>query len=507
MIEFDDWARAGNFGDAPWLVLGKGPTFADRRRLDLDRWTTVGLNHVVAEQRVDVAHFIDFDVAEDVGDALVHNAKWVLLPRHPHIAFEAALLRIDDLLAYSPALAEVERQGRLVVYDLETGITRGRMRPVPVRYFSSEAVFELLGRMGVGTVHSLGIDGGRAYAGDFEALAEVTRLANGQPSFSLQFPELQRIAAEHRMEWIQLSPPLRVFVGVQEEELIAAKVLEYTIHMHATTPVQVVHLPAVTRKPRDEANQQRTNFSFSRFLIPELCGYEGRAIYCDSDMQVFADISQLWDIPMDDAKVLCTRQDDIPEQWRNNAWFHPGRQLSVMMLDCSRLPWKIDEIIDGLDEHRYRYDELMFELCILDDSEIQDRLPAGWNHLEHFEPGETSLLHYTVVPTQPWRAEGNPLREIWLEAFVGACQAGYIDRQLVEDHVRKGYVHKSLARLVPRTAAVPRVSHSAMAAELDATRQALALRGGPLGRAAIRVALERMRQSKTWRAPARTRRR
>ena len=41
-------------------------------------------------------------------------------------------------------------------------------------------------------------------------------------------------------------------------------------------------------------NRPRTPFSFQRFLIPELCGYSGKAIYLDADMQVFRDIRELW---------------------------------------------------------------------------------------------------------------------------------------------------------------------------------------------------------------------
>ena len=42
-------------------------------------------------------------------------------------------------------------------------------------------------------------------------------------------------------------------------------------------------------------------------------------------------------------------------------------------------------------------------------------------------PGETKLLHYTVVPTQPWKTDENPNGKIWEDAFVRACAAGYVD--------------------------------------------------------------------------------
>lgn len=499
MIEFDDWKRGASFPlGRDWLILGKGPTFARRDEFDLGDFVTISLNHVVAEQSVDVAHMIDFDVAEACAEAIRDNAKWLLIPRHPHLAFRPTLLRLDELIAYNPVLAELDTQGRIVCYDLENSPEPPHGTSVEVRYFSSEAALDLVGHLGARRVRTLGIDGGTTYAGSFSALDASTRLANGQPSFSAQFDRLSHIAAKHGLELEPLVAPLKVFVGVQERELIAAKVLEFTISEHATRPVQVVHLPAVTRTPRDPKKQQRTPFSFSRFLIPELCGFQGRALYIDSDMHVFDDITKLWEIPFDGATVMCTNQTFIPPQWRDNPDFHPGRQMSVMMLDCTNLPWKMDEIIDRLDGNQLTYEQLMFEMALVPEDEVSDDLPEGWNHLEHYIDGETKLLHYTAIPTQPWTNEDNPNRELWEAAFVRACEAGHIDSELVDRHVKAGHVRASLRSLVPdRRTATPALS-SAIAAELDATRNALALRGGPFARAAGRVALERMRQTPGW---------
>lgn len=498
MIELEDWVRSEPFPrGGEWLVMGKGPTFAHRGDVDLSRYVTVSLNHVVTEQAVDVAHMIDFDVAEACAEAVRDNSSWLVMPRHPHIGFRPSLLRLDELIVHNPVLAELDREGRVVVYDLTTP-DAPEPGAVQVRYFSSEAAVALAARMGASSVRTLGIDGGTAYAGSFSALDSTTRLANGQPSFSLQFERLDEIAREHAIDVEPVVEPLKVYVGVQERELIAARVLEYTISEHATEPVLVRHLPPVTRTPQDPRQRQRTPFSFSRFLIPELAGYRGRALYVDSDMHVFDDITQLWKIPFDGATVLCTNQTFIPPQWRDNPDFHPGRQMSVMMLDCENLSWKIDEIIDQLDAGTLTYEQLMFEMGLVKPEAVTDALPEAWNHLEHYEPGETKLLHYTAIPTQPWKSEDNPNRELWEDAFVRACRAGYIDRELVERHVKAGHVRASLLPLVPETAPPKPTLTSAMAAELEATRNALALRGGPLARAAGRVALERMRQSPGW---------
>jgi hypothetical protein len=502
MIEFDEWKQGMAAADSrEWLILGKGPTFSRRADFDLGSYRTMSLNHVVSQQAVDVAHMIDFDVAEHCAEAIRSNARWLLMPRHPHMAYRPTLLRLDELVRHVPILSELERQGRIVCYDLNNSPEPPRGTQIQVQYFSSEAALDIVGHLGASVVHTLGVDGGTAYAGAFSALDASTRLTNGQPSFSVQFLQLQEIARRHDLALEPLVPPLKVFVGVQERELVAARVLEFTILEHASRPVEVIHLPAVERMPKDREKRQRTPFSFSRFLIPELMGHKGRALYLDSDMQVFDDITHLWDVPFDGGKVLCTNQTYIPPQWLNNPQFHPGRQLSVMMLDCERLFWKIDEIVDALDADTLTYEELMFKLSIVPESEIVDGLPPAWNHLEHFVEGETKLIHYTAIPTQPWKSEDNPNSGLWEAAFVRACEAGYVNRGLVERHVKAGHVRRSLLPLVPpANRPQPRLD-SAMAAELEATRNALALRGGPLARAAGRIALARMRQAPGWAAP------
>src|SRR5438093_12749241 len=102
--------------------------------------------------------------------------------------------------------------------------------------------------------------------------------------------------------------------------------------------------------PRDARNRPRTPFSFQRFLIPALAGYRGRAIYLDSDMQVFKDMRALWTLPFMGADLLVISE---PKD--------SGRrpQFSVMVLNCDSLHWDLREIVRGLDEGQLTYEELM----------------------------------------------------------------------------------------------------------------------------------------------------
>jgi Glycosyl transferase family 8 len=447
MIELREWTRSSRFDDKPWLVLGKGPTFSRRDEFQLADYNLLGLNNVVGEMNVDVAHIIDIDVARACADRLLNGCGYLLMPRRPHVDFLATGRLLEDFFDEIPVLRELDRQQRLVWYNARTGGPVGNSPVIRVRYFSSEAAIDILGEMGVRTVRTLGIDGGRGYGREFSGLPQ---LGNGLPTFDAQFREIEDIVHDRGLDYDPLVEPLRVYVGVDDSQIIAARVLEYSIRKHATRPVRfipMVNLP--TPVPKDRANRARTGFSFSRFQIPQLANHKGRALYLDADMQVFGDLAELWDVPFGDHKVLCTRQDQPPAAWEDYDWFHPGRQMSVMMLDCERLDWDIQRIVDGLDAGEYDYAGLLFDLAITPEADIGDYLPPEWNHLEHFEAGETKLLHYTVVGTQPWKNDKNPLREIWEAEFEEAKAAGLIHPYEIRRLVRAGYLKRSLVGKPP----------------------------------------------------------
>ena len=68
----------------------------------------------------------------------------------------------------------------------------------------------------------------------------------------------------------------------------------------------------------------------------------------------------------------------------------------------------------------------MFDMCIVPENRIADSIPAAWNHLERYEPETTKLVHYTVVPTQPWRCDDNPLGGSWEVAYRDAVRDGAV---------------------------------------------------------------------------------
>jgi len=86
----------------------------------------------------------------------------------------------------------------------------------------------------------------------------------------------------------------RVFVGVDPRQPLGYNVLQWSIHRHAkkrvsVEPLMLPKLP-ITRRGL-------TEFTYSRYLVPYLCGYEGSAVFMDADIVVTGDTSL-------DAKIL-----------------------------------------------------------------------------------------------------------------------------------------------------------------------------------------------------------
>ncbi len=493
MIGLTEWMGSTRFPDRPWLVLGKGPTFSRRDEFDLGAYNLLSLNHVVRELKVDIAHVIDVDVVEACGAALLENSRWLLMPRAPHVQSRASLRPLEDFVAVIPVLRELDRAGRLIWYNAETGPAYAGSPVIEVKHFSSEAALNLLATMGATTVRSLGIDGGQTYSSAFGQLSNTTRLANGLPSFDAQFTEIERIVRVRALDYQPLVEPVRIFVGADESQLVAARVLEHSIRKHTDALVRVSPMLDVGAPlPKKRKNRPRTAFSFNRFMIPELAGYRGRAIYLDADMQVFGDIRELWDAPFDGHHVLCTTQDEPPARWKGSSWFHPGPQMSVMVLDCGALDWDVERIVADLDAGRYSYADLLFGMCIVPPERIDTTLPVTWNHLETYQPGVTRLVHYTVVPTQPWKSLDNPLRGLWMDGYREAVADGAVSPSEVQEAVARHHVRRD--RLDALSAAPPpsRTDRSSTALELEAARRRIDELHGRQLRGRIRRALARL---------------
>lgn len=440
--DFFDWFQSSGMATRPWLVLGKGPSFSRLEEFDTRNYLRIGLNHAVRECRVDLAHIVDVDVIAACGEALIENAGRLVVPWHPHVANVASEHTLEHVLATQPILRHLHAQGRLLTYNLRSGRKHGHREghaEVPVRFFSFEAAFNLLAMGGVRRIRSLGVDGGTAYSPRFSDLNDKTLLANGRASFDQQFDAVVPTVHKYGVDYAPLDAetPIQVFVATTEDQMLSVQVLEHSIRRYSTMPVQLTPLHRCgieVPTPKAPKNYPRTPFSFQRFLIPQVRGYQGRAIYLDSDMQVFSDIRALWVRPMNGAQLLAVGDTEDASR---------APQFSVMLLDCARLDWNLRMIVDRLDSGTLEYAHLM--RCMAVAERIEPTIPPQWNALEHYEPGRTALLHYTDMPTQPWVSTSNPLGYLWVRELFDAVDSGAVQPGLIEQHIAQSWVRPSLA--------------------------------------------------------------
>lgn len=191
-----DWIRRRD-DDRPWALIGKGPTFAQRRAVDWSGYQTLGLNHVAREMPLTVAHAVDFEVLDRVPLDCWLACEAVVLPWRMQVGCTTSERTLFEHSMRSPTLDALLGARKVVTYNLAPGgkptcDPKAWGRPVGVRYFSSEAAFNLLAAAGVKRVSLCGIDGRDAYARDF---ADLRPLENGRKSFDEGIGELARLAA------------------------------------------------------------------------------------------------------------------------------------------------------------------------------------------------------------------------------------------------------------------------------------------------------------------------
>ena len=220
-----------------------------------------------------------------------------------------------------------------------------------------------------------------------------------------------------------------VYIGYDPKENTAYEVLKFTIQrISGKAAPRIVplrkdileHIGVYTRKselihgqPYDiiDGRPFSTEFSFSRFLVPALNLYEGKALFMDSDMYIRADINELFDLcDMDYYPVYCVHHKYEPEKttkmdgkeqqpYRRKNW------SSLMMFNCEHALNKqlTPEVVNtqtGRWLHGFGW---------LPDKEADiGKIPEEWNWLDgHSDPElEAKNVHFTTGG--PWFNQWSP---------------------------------------------------------------------------------------------------
>ena len=246
---------------------------------------------------------------------------------------------------------------------------------------------------------------------------------------------------------------VRVFIGSGEASLLERKVAIYSLHKNTNRELDIYVFNGTHNAI--ELNDQKpvpaplslelkykniTEFSLYRYLIPQLCNYQGKAIYIDSDTICLTDIGELLDTPLNDCDFGAKK--DAYRHVDQDLW-----ALSVMLIDCQKTRFQLDTYYQEIAQGLYSPTDFAcmsppflryhpFKISELD---------PNWNVLDYVDQN-TKLIHYTNLHTQPWKHPHHPYGELWFTYFDEAISAGYITQQDIDLSLDRSYVRRDLMK-------------------------------------------------------------
>lgn len=218
-----------------------------------------------------------------------------------------------------------------------------------------------------------------------------------------------------------MTEPLRVFIGYDPRQPLAYNVLQHSIIKNASVPVAITPL---VLKQLPIKRQGLTEFTFSRFLVPYLCGYKGLAVFMDADIVVTGDIKELFD-SIDPAHAVSVMQEQPKFEW-----------ASVMAFSAGCCKVLTPEFIDDQKNQMFN----------LEWAPSVGTLDPKWNHcVGYMQPKEAHLYHYTQgIPYWPevrglaedwhWDAAFDDLAQSvsWKELMGRSVHAKHVLRRMFE---------------------------------------------------------------------------
>lgn len=209
----------------------------------------------------------------------------------------------------------------------------------------------------------------------------------------------------------------KVFIGYDKTNDIAYRILRYSIEKHWSRPVEI--RPIVLSELEERHGYRRpadplasTEFTYTRFLVPLLCGYQGKALFMDNDMLCLADINELFELDLEPYWLRVVKHDYWPTAVRKLGGkiqtVYPRKNWSsLMLLNCARLTcWSKEAVETRPAKWLHRFEPVP-------DEKIGE-IPFTWNVLDRYGP-DTKLIHYTGGG--PWYEEhkDHPYGDIWLK--------------------------------------------------------------------------------------------
>lgn len=133
----------------------------------------------------------------------------------------------------------------------------------------------------------------------------------------------------------------------------------------AITPLVLSQLPIKRRG--------LTDFTYSRYLVPFLMGYQGWALFMDADMIAVGDVGEVFGLADEQYAVMVVKNPDLRFEWP-----------SLMLFNCAKCRALTPQFIETGEPQKFDWGPV-------------GELPGEWNRAVGYEPiGDAKVLHYTA---------------------------------------------------------------------------------------------------------------
>lgn len=207
---------------------------------------------------------------------------------------------------------------------------------------------------------------------------------------------------------------LKVFIGWDSNMIDIAETLAYSLKKYSSIPLDIRYLKKSELDFHRNDKTGNTEFTYTRFLVPYLCDYKGKALFMDNDMFCLpgGDLKELDDLDMTQYAIRCRKHNQIvtsnvkmdnkpQEAYPRKNW------SSFMLMDCAKLKcWSKEAVETQSPKWLHRFEPVP-------DEQIGE-VPDGWNDLD-FHDENTKICHLTTGG--PWNSDK------WLDA--PQCQLWY----------------------------------------------------------------------------------
>jgi hypothetical protein len=206
-------------------------------------------------------------------------------------------------------------------------------------------------------------------------------------------------------------PPVRIFIGSEAAQYRAERILVWSIEQ-VRDPSRVYEIFLMKELEGFDRRRWLTGFTNYRFAIPAFSGQTGRAIYNDVDQIYLTDPGELFDHELQEHGFLTIAPNDT----------------SVMVMDCKKMAptWTLEAA-------KFEKKNTLVQRAV-DVPDLWGQLEPEWNARdEEYRAGQSKLLHYTALHTQPWQPfpqifvyQKSPEGDVWFNLERSANERGFL---------------------------------------------------------------------------------